>query len=63
MKVIVLMDFEDKYTNRIHRKNEVIEISKERFEEINSTSCGILVAEIQAKKKINKKVGDIDVTH
>lgn len=57
MKARVLNNFEDKYMKIIHKKNEIIDVSEERFEEINSTSFGILVEEIAKKKKTNKKAG------
>lgn len=34
MKAKVLKKFRDKNTGKIHKKNDVITISKERFEEI-----------------------------
>lgn len=55
MKAKVIKKFRDKYTNLIHDPNEEIEITKERFEEINSTSFGIFVKEIAEKEKSKKK--------
>lgn len=46
MKVKVIKQFKDKYTKVLHRETEIIEITKERFEEINSTSFGVLVEEV-----------------
>ena len=47
MKVKVLKKFIDKHTKVLHTKGKEIEITKERYEEINSTSFGILVEEIK----------------
>lgn len=58
MKVKVLREFIDKETKTLHDKDTEIIISKERFEEINSTAHGILVKEIKEakpKKKTSKK--------
>lgn len=58
MKVKVLREFIDKETKTLHNKGTEIIISKERFEEINSTAHGILVKEIKEakpKKKTSKK--------
>lgn len=52
MKVKVLKKFKDKRKKKIYEKDEMIEVTKERFEEINSTSHGVLVEEI---KKTTKK--------
>ena len=55
MKAKVLRTFRDKDTDLLHRKGKEIEITKKRFEEINSTSFGILVEEIKEKKATTKK--------
>lgn len=47
MKVKVLKKFRDKHTKVLNKKGDIIEISKERVEEINSTSHGVLVREIK----------------
>lgn len=52
MKAKVLDGFRDKHTKENYTKGQIIEVTKERFEEINSTAFGILVEEI---KKTNKK--------
>lgn len=53
MKVKVLKTFTDKNNrNIIYKKATNIEVTKERFEEINSTKNGILVEEV---KKATKK--------
>ena len=46
MKVKVLRKFRDKYTKQIYDKGQIIEVSNERYEEINSTAHGILVQAI-----------------
>lgn len=47
MKVKVLKEFRDKYTKAFHKKNEIIEITKERYSEINSTALGIFVEKLE----------------
>lgn len=54
MRVKVLKTFRDKETQTLHRKGTEIEIIKKRFEEINSTSFGVLVEEISEKKSTKK---------
>lgn len=52
MKVRVLRDFIDLKNNKKRRKvGEVFDVSKERFEELNSTSFGVLVEEVKAGAK------------
>ncbi len=46
MKVKVLHKFRDKYTKQIYDKGRIIEVTNERYEEINSTAHGILVEPI-----------------
>ena len=59
MRVRILKPFKDKNKNIIYQEGKKIEVTNERFEEINSTAHGILVEEIKeekpAKKKTNKK--------
>lgn len=47
MKVKVIKTFKDRITKSVLRPEQIIEITEERFEEINSTSFGILVEEIK----------------
>lgn len=54
MRVKVIKDFRDKYTKKLHKAGEELEITKERYEEINSTAHGIFVKEIPEKKKKSK---------
>lgn len=53
MKVRVIKPFRDKYTKVIYQKGKEIEVTKERFEEINSAALGPFVEEI--KPEIKKK--------
>ena len=46
MKVKVLRRFRDKYTKQVYDKGQIIEVTNERYEEINSTAHGILVEPI-----------------
>mgnify|MGYP000956873512 FL=1 len=55
MKVKVVKRYRDKYTNLLHEIGETLEITKERFEEINSTALGVFVKEIKTEKKSTKK--------
>lgn len=45
MKVRVTMPFIDKYTGTVYQKDQEIEVSKERFEELISTALGPFVEE------------------
>lgn len=54
MKVRVVKKFRDKYTKELYKKGQIIEVSNERYEEINSTAHGILVEKIEEKKKDKK---------
>lgn len=47
MKVRVLRVFKDKHKNCRYSVNQIIEVSPKRYEEINSTSFGLLVEEIE----------------
>lgn len=48
MKVKVLNTFVDKYDrSKVYKKDTVIQVSKERFEEINSTEYGELGEEVE----------------
>ena len=51
MKVRVLRTFNDVKGNKIRKKGEVFEVTKKRYDEINSTSYGILIEEIKGAKK------------
>ena len=55
MKVKVLRRFKDKYTKKIHKKGEIIEVTDERYEEINSTAHGVFVEPVESRP-----VEDID---
>lgn len=50
MKVRVVKKFVDKYTKEIYEAGQIIDITHERYEEINSTAHGILVEKLD---KIN----------
>jgi len=49
MKVKTLKTFKDLKDKKIRRKGEVFEVTKKRFEEINSTKHGAIVKEIKTK--------------
>jgi len=46
MKVKVLRNFRDKYTKKLYKKGQIIDVTNERYEEINSTAHGILVEKL-----------------
>ena len=46
--------YRDRDTNLIHEIGEEIEVTKKRYEEINSTSFGVFLEEVK-KKTTNKK--------
>lgn len=46
MRVKVLKRFKDKYTKKIYEIGEIIEVTNERYEEINSTAHGVLVEKL-----------------
>lgn len=50
MKVKVMKRFRDKHTREIYKEGKVLNISKERFDEICKTDNG-LVKEVETKKK------------
>lgn len=64
MKAKVLKPFKDKKEGVTRNLGDTLTLSKERFDEINSTNFGILVAEVTEEtkqpktRKSMKKVGD-----
>lgn len=50
MKVKVLRTFSDKQKGCINKVGDIIELTKKRYEEINSTSFGQLVQEIEKER-------------
>lgn len=51
MKVRALMPFEDMKEHRDRRQGEVFTVSKERFQQINSTNFGVLVELVEDDKE------------
>ncbi|HWQ30457.1 MAG TPA: hypothetical protein VN549_05650 [Negativicutes bacterium] len=49
MKAEVIKSYTDKETKVLHKVGEVITVTKERFEEINSTALGPFVKEVKKK--------------
>lgn len=47
MKAKVIKPFKDKYTKVRYNEGELLTVTKERFEEMNSTALGILVEEVK----------------
>lgn len=56
MKVKVIEVFRDKYTNKVYKLNDDIEVTEERFKEINEKNN--YVEKIVENKKENKKKAD-----
>ena len=57
MKARVVKRYVDKDTNLLHEIGQEIEVTTERFEQINSSLLGIFVEEIKKQKVARKKVG------
>jgi len=55
MKVKVLKAFSDGKKKCTYKENQTIDVAKERYGEINSTSNGLLVEEIKAKNEPPKE--------
>lgn len=64
MKVRVVKPFRDKYTKVVYMNGQEIEVTKERFEEINSAALGPFVDQVKEpgqkkegapKKPVNKR--------
>ena len=58
--VEVLKSFKNKYSKSLHKRGDLLSVSKKRMEEINSTQFGVLVeavAEEAAKPKKKPKKG------
>ena len=54
MKAKVIKRYRDKNTKRIHKPGEVVDVSKKRFDEINSTKYGVFLEEIIEQKEEKK---------
>ncbi len=51
MKYTVIKAFRDKVTGTIHQAGEELELTKKRFEEINSTAFGLFVEKVITTKE------------
>lgn len=51
MKAKVINVFRDKNTDTVHQVGEELELTKKRFEEINSTAFGLFVERIETTKE------------
>ena len=54
MKAKVIKRYRDKNTKRIYKPGEVVDVSKKRFVEINSTKYGVFLEEIIEQKEEKK---------
>ena len=50
MKVKVIKQFRNKYSKKIHKVGDILDISDKRFKEMNSTKHGDLVEEIKEEE-------------
>ena len=55
MKAKVIKPFKDKYTKVRYSEGELLTVTQERFEEMNSTALGILVEEVKQEHKPKKQ--------
>ena len=51
MKAKVEQMFKDKYTGAVYETGQVIDVTKERYEEMNSTAHGVLVKAVDEPEK------------
>jgi len=54
MRVKVIMPFKDKYKKVVYQKGQEIEVTNERFEEINSAALGPFVEAVVEPKEPTK---------
>ena len=54
MRVKVIMPFKDKYKKVVYQEGQEIEVTKERFEEINSAALGPFVEAVVEPKEPTK---------
>lgn len=55
MRVKVIREFMDLKNNKKRRKvGEIFEVTQDRFKELNSTSFGVLVDEVEETKEAKK---------
>lgn len=54
MKVEVVKKFRDKYTGSVVMTGLVLDISEERFKELNSTKFGTLVKKVEVENNTKK---------
>jgi len=55
MKVKVLSKFRNKFSKRVHLKGEEIEVSEDRFKEVNGAGHGKLLEKVEEKENKDKK--------
>jgi hypothetical protein len=51
MKAKVVVPFKDKHMKVVYQKGQEIEVTNERYEEINSTTHGVLVKAVDEPEK------------
>jgi hypothetical protein len=55
LKAKVKRNFIDKYSKNLHEKGDILDISKKRLEEINSTKHGVLAEEVKEKNLLKSR--------
>ena len=55
MKAKALIKFTDIKANKVRIKDSTFEVTKERFEQLNSTSWGAVVEEVQSKGAVKNE--------
>lgn len=55
MKAKVVQKFRDKHTKEVYEPGQVLEVTKKRFDEMNSTSHGVFVEKIKEEPKQQEK--------
>lgn len=60
MKVKVIKKFIDKHTGEVHKEGDILNIKKDRFEEINKVADDLVEEIPEEPKKTTKKVAKKD---
>ena len=55
MKAKVLVAFRDRCTKETYTKDQIIDVTGERFEEINSSRFGVLVEAVAVAEEVQEK--------
>ena len=55
MKAKVLVAFRDRHTKEVYTKDQIIEVTEERLEEMNSSRFGVLVEAVTVAEGVQEK--------